>query len=118
MNGVCSSTTSSVENSTGDKISCHGSTAGCAETPKYLWEVNMTCPRCSSPVIHKPGSFLVLLRNLCHHTIVSVVSALDSTEVGASAVSSVADLPTPEMLMEYACCSVTFPAEVTYGVLR
>ena len=38
------------------------------------------------------------------------MSALDSTEVGASAVSSVTDSPTPEVSMDFACCSVTFPA--------
>ena len=66
----------------------------------------MTCPRCSSPVIHKPGSFLVIgTQSVLSYNRLFAILELDSTlrvevgtEFGAFMVSSVVDVPTPEML--------------------
>ena len=65
----------------------------------------MTCPRCSSPVIHKPGSFLVIgTQSVLSYNRLFAVLERDSTsyvevgtEFGAFTVSSVVDFPTREI---------------------
>ena len=75
----------------------------------------MTCPWCSSQVIHKPGSFLVIVtQSVPSYNRLFVVSLYASRCI-RGLVSRC--FPYAVMSMDFACCSVTFPAEDTYGVL-